>query len=56
MGIGIRHDMRLLEMQNSILQEISKNNKQVIDLVLSQAELLSKMTSAAIKKKNDSNE
>ena len=53
LGIGVRHDMRLLEMQNLILTEIQKNNKQVIDLVVSQAELLSKMTSAALKKKNE---
>jgi hypothetical protein len=51
LGIGIRHDIKLVEVQNLILQEIQKNNKQVIDLVVSQAELLSRMTSAAIKKK-----
>lgn len=47
---SIRRDFKLVEVQNFIASEIKKNNTQVINLITSQADLLSKMTAVAMKK------
>jgi cytochrome c biogenesis protein CcdA len=46
----MRKDFKLIEVQDLILSEVKNNNKQVVDLITSQADLLSKMTKLAVKK------
>lgn len=46
----MRKDFKLIEIQDMILLEVKNNNKQVIDLITSQADLLSKMTKLAVNK------
>lgn len=50
---NLRKDFKMIEIQDFILREIKNNNTQVIGLITSQADLLSKMTSIAIKKEPD---
>src|SRR5271168_2942963 len=47
---ALKREFRLVQYQNLILEEVKKNNVQVINLITSQAELLSRMTSIAMKK------
>lgn len=49
----IREDLKLVAFQDLIFNEIKKNNTQVVNLVVSQAELLSKMTNIAMKNNNE---
>jgi hypothetical protein len=47
---SLRKDLKLVQIQDIILAEVKKNNAEVISLVSSQAELLSKMTTIAMSK------
>lgn len=47
---SLRKDLKLVQIQDIILTEVKKNNAEVISLVSSQAELLSKMTTIAMSK------
>ena len=52
---SLRKDFKLIEMQDAILKEVTSSNVKVLNLVTSQAELLSKMTSIAVKKSSEFN-
>ena len=47
---SLRKDLKLVQLQDMILNEVKKNNTEVINLVMSQADLLSKMTTIAMSK------
>lgn len=46
---GLKKELRLVQFQSLILDEVKRNNNQVVNLVTSQADLLTKMTSLAVK-------
>lgn len=50
---SLRKDFKLIEVQNAILKEVTTSNTKVLSLITSQAELLSKMTSIAVKKTSE---
>lgn len=49
----LRKDLKLVEVQNAILNEVKNNNTKVMELMASQADALSKMTKIAIKKNSE---